>query len=195
MQTQKVKLQDIAKITTGLPVQRYIGKEDAKKQKIIHTMPELEINEEFHTSEEDISEAIKDRFYSKEHDILYKVQQNSFAKEITTETDAIIPNSYIIIRVIDTSKVNTTFLTYYLNDPRVEYEIQRTIDSTKIMKVSTKILKDLQVLLPSKEEQDKQVELITKINKRIELKKKSIQCDEKLINSLYDTVIGDAYAN
>lgn len=195
MQTQKTKLQDIAKITTGLPVQRYIGKEDAKKQKIILTMPELETDEEFQTAEENISETIKDRFYSKKHDILYKVQQNSFAKEITTETDAIIPNSYIIIRVLDTTKVNPTFLTYYLNDPRVEYEIQRTIDSTKIMKVSTKILKDLKILLPSKEKQDKQVELITKINKRIQLKKKSIKCDEKLINSLYDAVIGDAYAN
>lgn len=195
MQTEKVKLQDIAKITTGLPVQRYIGKEDAKKQNIILSMPELETDEEFKTAEENISESIKDRFYSKKHDILYKVQQNSFAKEITTETNAIIPNSYIIIRVLDTSKVNPTFLTYYLNDPRVDYEIQRTIDSTKIMKVSTKILKDLKILLPSKEEQDKQIEIITKINRRIELKKKSIMCDEKLINSLYDAVIGDAYAN
>ena len=65
MQTQKTKLQDIAKITTGLPVQRYIGKEDAKKQKIILTMPELETDEEFQTAEENISETIKDRFYSK----------------------------------------------------------------------------------------------------------------------------------
>ena len=63
------------------------------------------------------------------------------------------------------------------------------------MKVSTRILKDLKILLPEKEQQDKQAELITKINERIELKKKLIECDKKLINSLYDGIIGDEYAN
>lgn len=158
-------------------------------------MPMLEINEEFPTEEEEIKADINPRFFSREHDILYKVQQHSFAKEITTETNAIITNNYLIIRINNQKEVNPTFLTYYLNDPRVEYQIQRTIDSTKIMKVSTKILKNLTILLPEKEVQDKQVELINKINQRIELKKKSINCDEKLINSLYDTIIGDAYAN
>lgn len=155
-------------------------------------MPIFAIDEKFETEEELISKDIKERFYSQEHDILYKVQQQSFAKEITTETGAIIPNSYLIIRA-DTTKVNPTFLTYYLNDPRVDYEIQRSIDSTKIMKVNTKILKELMVMLPEKQIQDQNAQLITKINQRIELKKKSIQCDEKLINSLYDKVIGDQY--
>lgn len=194
VQIKKVKLEDIATVITGLPLQRYIGKDDAIKQQVIQTMPFFKIGEKFKTEEAEISEDIKDRFYSQEHDILYKVQQPSFAKEITTETGAIISNNYIIIRV-DSTKVNSTFLTYYLNDPRVDYEIQRTIDSTRIMKVSTRILKDLKILLPEKEQQDKQAELITKINERIELKKKLIECDKKLINSLYDGIIGDEYAN
>ncbi len=194
VQIKKVKLEDIATVITGLPLQRYIGKDDAIKQQVIQTMPFFKIGEKFKTEEAEISEDIKDRFYSQEHDILYKVQQPSFAKEITTETGAIISNNYIIIRV-DSTKINSTFLTYYLNDPRVDYEIQRTIDSTRIMKVSTRILKDLKILLPEKEQQDKQAELITKINERIELKKKLIECDKKLINSLYDGIIGDEYAN
>lgn len=194
VQIKKVKLEDIATVITGLPLQRYIGKDDAIKQQVIQTMPFFKIGEKFKTEEAEISEDIKDRFYSQEHDILYKVQQPSFAKEITTETGAIISNNYIIIRV-DSTKINSTFLTYYLNDPRVDYEIQRTIDSTRIMKVSTRILKDLKILLPEKEQQDKQAELITKINQRIELKKKLIECDKKLINSLYDGIIGDEYAN
>jgi len=192
MQIQKYKLKDIATIITGLPIQRYIGKEDSIKKPIINNMPIFAIDEKFETEEELISKDIKERFYSQEHDILYKVQQQSFAKEITTETGAIIPNSYLIIRV-DTTKVNPTFLTYYLNDPRVDYEIQRSIDSTKIMKVNTTILKELMVMLPEKQIQDQNAQLINKINQRIELKKKSIQCDEKLINSLYDKVIGDQY--
>ncbi len=192
MQIQQYKLKDIATIITGLPIQRYIGKEDSIKKPIINNMPIFAIDEKFETEEELISKDIKERFYSQEHDILYKVQQQSFAKEITTETGAIIPNSYLIIRA-DTTKVNPTFLTYYLNDPRVDYEIQRSIDSTKIMKVNTKILKELMVMLPEKQIQDQNAQLINKINQRIELKKKSIQCDEKLINSLYDKVIGDQY--
>lgn len=194
MQTKEVKLEDIATVITGLPLQRYLGKEDSVKQKVIQTKTFVGIDEKFKTKKEDISEDIKERFYSQEHDILYKVQQPSFAKEITTEVGAIISNNYNIIRV-DHSIVNSTFLTYYLNDPRVDYEIQRTIDSTRIMKVSTRILKDLKILLPEKEKQDKQADLIRKINERIEVKKKSIECDEKLINSLYDDIIGDAYAN
>ena len=194
MQIKEVKLEDIATVITGLPLQRYVGKEDSIKQKVIQTMPFFGIEEKFETKDEEISADIKERFYSQEHDILYKVQQPSFAKEITTEVGAIISNNYNIIRV-DHSIVNSTFLTYYLNDPRVDYEIQRTIDSTRIMKVSTRILKDLKILLPDKEEQDKQANLIRKINERIEVKKKSIECDERLINSLYDDIIGDAYAN
>lgn len=192
MQITEVKLEEVSTIITGLPVQRYLDKEDSVKQKVLKTVPFFGIGEKFETEEIEISEDIKDRFYSREHDVLYKVQQPSFAKEITTETGVIIPNNYIIIRV-DNSKVNPTFLEYYLNDPRVDYEIQRTIDSTRIMKVSTRILKDLKILLPEKEEQDKQARLISKITKRMELKTKSIECDEKIINSLYDNIIGDAY--
>ena len=192
MQITEVKLEEVSTIITGLPVQRYLDKEDSVKQKVLKTVPFFGIGEKFETEEIDLSEDIKDRFYSREHDVLYKVQQPSFAKEITTETGVIIPNNYIIIRV-DNSKVNPTFLEYYLNDPRVDYEIQRTIDSTRIMKVSTRILKDLKILLPEKEEQDKQAQLISKITKRMELKTKSIECDEKIINSLYDNIIGDAY--
>lgn len=194
MQIQEVKLEDISNIITGLPLQRYMDKEDSIKQKVLKSVPFFEIGEKFETDEIDISEDIKERFYSREHDILYKVQQPSYAKKITTETGAIISNNYIIIRVND-SKVNPTFLEHYLNDPRVDYEIQRTIDSTRIMKVSTRILKDLKILLPEKEEQDRQAKLISKINQRMELKAKSIKCDEKLINSLYDNIIGDAYEN
>ena len=138
MQITEVKLEEVSTIITGLPVQRYLDKEDSVKQKVLKTVPFFGIGEKFETEEVEISEDIKDRFYSREHDVLYKVQQPSFAKEITTETGVIIPNNYIIIRV-DNSKVNPTFLEYYLNDPRVDYEIQRTIDSTRIMKVSTRI--------------------------------------------------------
>ena len=145
MQIKEVKLEDIATVITGLPLQRYVGKEDSIKQKVIQTMPFFGIEEKFETKDEEISADIKERFYSQEHDILYKVQQPSFAKEITTEVGAIISNNYNIIRV-DHSIVNSTFLTYYLNDPRVDYEIQRTIDSTRIMKVSTRILKDLKIV-------------------------------------------------
>ena len=113
VQIKKVKLEEIATVITGLPLQRYIGKDDAIKQQVIQTMPFFEIGEKFETQEADISEDIKDRFYSQEHDILYKVQQPSFAKEITTETGAIISNNYIIIRV-DSTKVNSTFLSCVL---------------------------------------------------------------------------------
>ena len=192
MQTQKRKLEDISDIFVGLPLIRYYDKDDPKKQKVIQNMHIYEIDEKFETQEELISESIKDQFYSQPHDILYKIQQQIFAKEITTETDAIISNNYIIIRP-DKEKVNPTFLAYYLNDPRTQYEIERNIDSTRIIKVNTRILKDLTIYLPPKEIQDIQADLITKINKRIQLKKKSIQCDKQLINSIYDSIIGDNY--
>lgn len=191
MHTKKVKLEDIATIMTGLPILRYMDKYDSIKQKTISNMPFFSIDDDFQIEEEYISKDIKEQFYSRKHDILYKIQQQNFAKEIINETGAIIPNTYIIIRCNE--NVNSTFLTYYLNDPRVEYEIRRNIDSTRIMKVNNQILKNLIIHLPEKEVQDKQAELISKINERIKLKNKSIKCDEKLINSLYDDVIGDTY--
>ena len=192
MQTQKYQLKEIANIITGLPIQRYIDKPESIPQQIISNMSKHEIDEEFTTEEVYIADDIKKQFLSKEHDILYKVQQQSFAKEITTETGIIIPNTYLIIRV-DPTKVNPTYLANYLNNPQIEYEITRQIESTRILKVNTGILKELTIILPDKKTQDKIATLSIKINQRIQLKKQSMEADEQLINSLYDNVIGDNY--
>ncbi len=194
MQTTEKKLKDISEIIVGLPTQRYTNTEDAYYKDVMENKSIEDIDTEFEYSKVNISASIGKQFYSQENDILYKVQQKSFAKQITTEMGVIIPNTYIIIRIKDTSIVNPDFLTYYLNDPRVAYEIQRQIDSTKIMKVSTSILKELTIQLPDIEVQNYYVMLINKVFERIELKKKSIECDKSLVNSLYDEVIGDMYA-
>lgn len=194
MQTTEKKLKDISEIIVGLPTQRYTNTEDAYYKDVMENKSIEDIDTEFEYSKVNISASIGKQFYSQENDILYKVQQKSFAKQITTEMGVIIPNTYIIIRINDTSIVNPDFLTYYLNDPRVAYEIQRQIDSTKIMKVSTSILKELTIQLPDIEVQNYYVMLINKVFERIELKKKSIECDKSLVNSLYDEVIGDMYA-
>lgn len=192
MQLEEVKLKNVADILIGLPVSRYIDYEDGTSKEVIANKSIEEIDEDFEAEKVRISKIIKDQFISKKQDILYKVQQQSFAKEITTETGLIIPNTYIIIRV-DNEKVNPTFLAYYLNDPRVEYEIQKYIDSPTIMKVSVSILKELNIQLPYIEIQNKYANIINKINLRIKEKKKSIECDEEIINSLYNKVIGDYY--
>ena len=192
MQKQLVKLEEIADVFVGLPLQRYHDKDDAIRQKVIQNMPIDKIDEKFPIKEENISKKIKKQFYSQTHDILYKIQQQIFAKEITTEKNAIMSNNYIIIRPYK-QKVNPTFLAYYLNNPRTRYEIERKIDSTRIIKVNTRILKELTIYLPPKKVQDIEAELIKKINKRIEFKKKSIQCDYQLINSIYDNIIGEDY--
>jgi len=194
VQTTEKKLKDISEIIVGLPTQRYTNTEDAYYKDVMENKSIEDIDTEFEYSKVNISASIGKQFYSQENDILYKVQQKSFAKQITTEMGVIIPNTYIIIRIKDTSIVNPDFLTYYLNDPRVAYEIQRQIDSTKIMKVSTSILKELTIQLPDIEVQNYYVMLINKVFERIELKKKSIECDKSLVNSLYDEVIGDMYA-
>lgn len=195
MQTTKLKLNKIAKIITGLPIQRYIDTENAIEQQIISNISLGNIDNDFEIEEEWISEDIKEQFYSKEHDILVKVQQQIFAKEITTETNAIIPNIYTIIRVKDTNKVNPTFLSHYINNPIVNYEILRQADSSRIIKINTSILKNLTVYLPNKEEQDIYAKAITTINKRIKIKKQSIRSDEELIDALLDNIIGDNYAD
>ena len=194
MQTTEKKLKEISEIIVGLPTQRYTDTEDAESKNVIDNKSIEEIDTPFEYTQSNISADIGEQFYSQKNDILYKVQQKSFAKQITTEMGAVIPNTYIIIRVKDTSIVNPDFLTYYLNDPRVAYEIQRQIDSTKIMKVSTSILKELAIKLPDIEVQNYYVVLINKVFERIELKRKSIECDKSLVDSLYDEVIGDLYA-
>ena len=193
MQYNIVKLDEISTILTGLPIHRYYDADDTVLKEVIQNIAYYDRDEKFETEEEPVSDSVKEQFYSREHDILYKIQQQIFAKEITTETDKIITNNYIIIRP-DLEKVNSTFLTYYLNDPRTSYEIERNIDSDRIMKINTKILKELEIYLPDREIQDMQAELINKINKRITLKNQSIECDRQLIHSIYDNIIGDNYA-
>lgn len=192
MEVHEVKLSEISEISIGLPIIRYKKKDNLVKKDVIQPKSIENFYLPFNTQQEDLSENIKEKFYSKEHDILYKAPHKSFAKEITTETNLIIPNTYIIIRP-NLDEVNSTFLAQYLNDPRVDYEIQRYIDSTIIPKVNITILKNLRIFLPEREIQDKYANLISSINKRIVEKRKSITLDEEIINSEFTHIIGDSY--
>lgn len=197
MNFQEVKLSEISEeIIMGLPLRRYTNYDDENvnliEKNVIKTKTIEDIDEPFEIEKVELSEDVQEKFYSKKHDILYKSPQHSFAKEIINETNAIIPYNYIIIRP-DTTQVNSTFLTYYLNDKRVDYEIQRHINSTIIPKVSASILRDIKILLPPYEIQNQYGELITNIKQRIIEKRKSIELDDNLIASQYTNIIGDYY--
>jgi len=93
---------------------------------------------------------------------------NFTSKEKINNTDLLIPSLVATIRV-DSDDVDSKFLTYYLNSQVVKRALNSSITGTAINMIKTKELEDLEIKLPSLEEQKKIVEFLDLTNKEIDL--------------------------
>ena len=196
MKVQEKKLSEIAEIISGIPINRYYAKEyidesDIIKDYVIQQKAITEINTKFKRDPEDFNQKIDEKYFTRTGDILFKLQVKCFAKQITTETNAIVTHSYAIIRLKEGYDV--TFIEALLNDQQIIYELERKISSTTIPKVNLTVLKNLKLPIPDYEDQIKYAKVINLINNKIKLEQKNIENDIKLRESIIYDLIGDLY--
>jgi len=135
------------------------------------------------------TEQINANYLTQYNDILVRLREPNIAVLIDENNiDLLIPSLVAIIRV-DSDSVDSRFLTYYLNSTTVKRELNSSITGTAINMIKTKELEDLQIKLPSLEEQKKIVKFLDLTNKEIDLLEELKNQKEKYYSEVFNNIL------
>ena len=134
-------------------------------------------------------EEIKKNYLTQYNDILVRLREPNIAVLIDENNiDLLIPSVVATIR-IDSDSVDSKFLTYYLNSTTAKRALNSSITGTAINMIKTKELEDLQIKLPSLEEQKKIVEFLDLTNKEIDLLEELKNQKEKYYSEVFNNIL------
>ena len=134
-------------------------------------------------------EQINKNYLTQQNDILVRLREPNFVVLIDEDNiDLLIPSLVATIRV-DSDSVDSKFLTYYLNSTTVKRALNSSITGTAINMIKTKELEDLQIQLPSLEEQKKIVEFLDLTNKEIDLLDELKKEKEKYYSEVFNNIL------
>jgi len=134
-------------------------------------------------------EQINANYLTQYNDILVRLREPNIAVLIDEDNlDLLIPSLVATIRV-NSDSVDSKFLTYYLNSTIVKRALKAHITGTAINMIKTKELEDLQIKLPSLEEQKKIVEFLDLTNKEIDLLEELKNQKEKYYAEVFNNIL------
>lgn len=134
-------------------------------------------------------EKINKNYLTQYNDILVRLREPNVAVLIDEDNiDLLIPSLVATIRV-DSNNVDSKFLTYYLNSTTAKRALNSSITGTAISMIKTKELEDLQINLPSLEEQKKIVEFLDLTNKEIDLLEELKKEKEKYYSEVFNNIL------
>lgn len=182
---QKVKLDDIAEIFSGLSYRRYLDN-DGNNFKIIvqRSIKKDGVCKDF--EEVSLSKKIKKRYFSKENDVLMKM---SYPYDVVCikEKGIIISDKIAIIR--PKNGYDPDFIAHVLTNTHINKQLYQLSTNEKIPHISLKQIKQLQLISPDFETQKKYGHLLNLINEKIKVDINQINHDRRLkqaiINDLW----------
>ena len=134
-------------------------------------------------------EQINANYLTQYNDILVRLREPNLAVLIDEDNiDLLIPSLVATIRV-DSDSVDSKFLTYYLNSTIVKKALKSSITGTAINMIKTKELEDLEIQLPSLQEQKKIVEFLDLSNKEINLLEELKNQKEKYYQEVFNNIL------
>ena len=189
-----MKLKEIADIRTGLVLSRKKAplsadvkihyKQITLKSFSSTTSLTIDYIDEFVSTEE-----IADTYMSCAADIVVRLREPITAVYIDESTKGmIIPSLMAIVRV-KSGIVNGEFLAYYINSTISQKMLEKEIKGTTIAAIKTKDLEELDVVLPSFEEQKRVVAFMKLSQKETELLDRLKKQKEQLSQAVLDTII------
>ena len=173
----KVILGEIADVFVGVVPKRYIEEGNNNFKKVI---VQGSINYEkklYDLDSMEFSEKLNEKYLTKQGDILMKLTSPNDAIYVEEE-GLVIGERIAIIRLNE--DYNYKFLVHLLNDNSVKRQLHRVISSGSIPRVSINDIKDLELLIPEKDIQDKMALLLDSIDERISIYNGLIESDKKL---------------
>lgn len=133
---------------------------------------------------------IPESFILKKHDLIVAMTEQG---EGLLGSTAFIPenNKYLhnqrlgLINILDTERLDKTFLYYLMNHQYIRSQIRNTSTGTKVRHTSPKSIYNVKVFLPSILEQKKIAAILSAYDDLIENNKKRIQILENMAEELY----------
>jgi restriction endonuclease S subunit len=137
-------------------------------------------------------EKIKDIYLTQINDVLVRLREPNIAIHIDKSNDGLVVPSFIVSIRVDETKVDSKFLTYYLNSTIAKRALKVHITGTAINMIKTKELEDLEIKLPPLQEQKKIVEFLDLGVKEINLLKELKNQKEKYYQEVFNNILKKA---
>ena len=189
-----MKLKEIANIRTGLVLSRKKAslsadvkiqyKQITLKSFSNTTSLTLDYIDNFVSTEE-----IADTYLSRVGDVVVRLREPITAVYIDESTkNMVIPSLVVIVRV-ESRMMYGEFLAYYINSTASQKMLEKEIKGTTIAAIKTKDLEELEVVLPSLEEQKKVVAFMKLSQNEMELLDKLKKEKQQFSHAVLDTII------
>ena len=189
-----MRLKDVSTIRTGLVTAR--KKASAVDSEIISygavTLKSFNPNGSLIVSNLDTfasKEKIKEIYLTQTNDVLLRLREPNIALNISEKYSGLVIPSFIASLRVDETKVDSKFLTYYLNSTTAKRALNSSITGTAINMIKTKELEDLEIQLPSLEEQKKIVEFLDLTSKEINLLEELKNQKEKYYQEVFNNIL------
>ena len=134
-------------------------------------------------------ERIKENYLTQANDVLIRLREPNIAVIIDIDNNGLVIPSFVATIRVDETKVDSKFLTYYLNSTTAKRALNSSITGTAINMIKTKELEDLQIKLPSLEEQKKIVKFLDLTNKEIDLLEELKNQKEKYYQEVFNNIL------
>lgn len=189
-----MRLKDVSIIRTGLVTAR--KKASAVDSEIISykavTLKSFNTNGSLIVDNLDTfvsKEKIKETYLTQANDVLIRLREPNIAIYINSDNSNLVIPSFVATIRIDKTKVSSKFLTYYLNSTTAKRALNRSITGTAINMIKTKELEDLEIKLPSLEEQKKIVEFLDLTSKEMDLLEELKKEKEKYYSEIFNNIL------
>ena len=189
-----MKLKEIADIRTGLVLSRKKAalSDDMKikyRQVTLKSVSNstsliLDCIDDFISSEE-----IDNTYMSREGDVVVRLREPVTAVYIDKSSKGMVVPSFMSIVRVNNDMVDNEFLAYYINSITAQRMLEKVMKFATIFSLKTKDLEDLDIVLPSLEEQKKVVALMKTSEEEIQLLDKLKKQKEQLAQAILDTII------
>ena len=137
-------------------------------------------------------EKIKDTYLTQTNDVLIRLREPNIALHIDEENNGLVIPSFVASMRVDKTKIDSKFLTYYLNSTTAKKKLKAHITGTAINMIKTKELEDLEIQLPPLKEQKKIVEFLDLTNKEINLLEELKNQKEKYYQEVFNNILKKA---
>ena len=192
-----MRLKDVSTIRTGLVTAR--KKATAVDSEIISygvvTLKSFNPNGSLIVSNLDTfvsKEKIKETYLTQTNDVLIRLREPNIAVNINENNSGLVIPSFVASLRVDETKVDSKFLTYYLNSTTAKRALNSSITGTAINMIKTKELEDLEIKLPPLEEQKKIVEFLDLGVKEINLLEELKNQKEKYYQEVFNNILKKA---
>ena len=192
-----MRLKDVSTIRTGLVTAR--KKATAVDSEIISygvvTLKSFNPNGSLIVSNLDTfvsKEKIKETYLTQTNDVLIRLREPNIAVNINENNSGLVIPSFVASLRVDETKVDSRFLTYYLNSTTAKRALNSSITGTAINMIKTKELEDLEIKLPPLQDQKKIVEFLDLGVKEINLLEELKNQKEKYYQEVFNNILKKA---